>query len=280
MTYKLMILAYFVAALTYGIGFILALKGSEKGTKACGWLGLALILTGLGLGIGMMVMAWIEMGQPPFRTLYQSLIFFSVTTAIVFLFAARRSVVLGLGTGLFIVAILTYGYLQRDTRAVYLPPALQSGWFVPHVVVYFLGYSALFVSFIASVLHLIFPKPRELKSAKLLGLEGFNFNALSYRSIIFGFAMISAGLIMGALWAKFAWGDWWSWDPKENWALITWLVYAAYLHLRFIPGIGGKALAWVSIIGFLVMMFTYLGVNYLPVAENTLHSYQNEYMKK
>ena len=280
MIYKMMILAYLAAAVAYGFGITSALKGSERGTKIFGWVGLGAIVAGFLIGAGILTNAWLDTGQAPFRTLYQSLIFFSVTTAIVFLFAARRSVVLGLGTGLFIVAILTYGYLQRDTRAVYLPPALQSGWFVPHVVVYFLGYSALFVSFIASVLHLIFPKPRELKSAKLLGLEGFNFNALSYRSIIFGFAMISAGLIMGALWAKFAWGDWWSWDPKENWALITWLVYAAYLHLRFIPGIGGKALAWVSIIGFLVMMFTYLGVNYLPVAENTLHSYQNEYMKK
>ena len=280
MIYKLMMLSYLAATLLYAVGLVGALRGSDKTTKALSWAGLAAIVAGLLLGVGMMVAAWIEMGQPPFRTLYQSLIFFSVTTAIVFLFTGRRSVFLGLGTGLFVIAILGYGYLQRDTRAVYLPPALQSGWFVPHVVVYFLGYSALFLSFIASILHLIFPKPRELKSARLLGLVGFNFNALAYRSIIFGFAMISAGLIMGALWAKFAWGDWWSWDPKENWALITWLVYAAYLHLRFIPGIGGKALAWVSIIGFLVMMFTYLGVNYLPVAENTLHSYQNEYMKK
>ena len=280
MIYKLMMLSYLAATLLYAVGLVGALRGSDKTTKALSWAGLAAIVAGLLLGVGMMVAAWIEMGQPPFRTLYQSLIFFSVTTAIVFLFTGRRSVFLGLGTGLFVIAILGYGYLQRDTRAVYLPPALQSGWFVPHVVVYFLGYSALFLSFIASILHLIFPKPRELKSARLLGLVGFNFNALAYRSIIFGFAMISAGLIMGALWAKFAWGDWWSWDPKENWALITWLIYAAYLHLRFIPGIGGKTLAWVSIAGFLVLMFTYLGVNYLPVAENTLHSYQNEYMKK
>ncbi len=280
MIYKLMILAYLTAAVFYGLGIIAAFKGSEKATKTLGWLGLATVLAGFLIGLGMMITAWIDMGQPPFRTLYQSLIFFSVTTAIVFLFVGRRSVLLGLATGLFVVAILTYGYLQRDTRAVYLPPALQSGWFVPHVLVYFLGYSALFVSFVASILHLIFPKPKELKHARLLGLEGFNFNALAYRSILFGFAMISAGLIMGSLWAKFAWGDWWSWDPKENWALITWLVYAVYLHLRFIRDIGGKTLAWVSIIGFLVMMFTYLGVNYLPVAQNTLHSYQNEYMKK
>jgi len=280
MTYKIMMSAYLLVALAYGVGLVAALMGSERGTKTSSWLGLAAVLIGLSLGVGTMATAWVETGQPPFRTLYQSLIFFSVTTAVVFLFVGRRSVLLGLGTGLFVVAILTYGYLQRDTRAVYLPPALQSGWFVPHVVVYFLGYSSLFVSFIASILHLIIPKPRELASAKLLGMEGFNFNALAYRSIVFGFAMISAGLIMGALWAKFAWGDWWSWDPKENWALITWLVYAAYLHMRFVRGVGGKTLAWISIAGFLVMMFTYLGVNYLPVAQNTLHSYQNEYMKK
>lgn len=280
MIYKMMILAYLAAAVAYGFGITSALKGSERGTKIFGWVGLGAIVAGFLIGAGILTNAWLDTGQAPFRTLYQSLIFFSVTTAIVFLFAGRRSVVLGLGTGLFVVAILAYGYIHRDTREVYLPPALQSGWFVPHVVVYFLGYSALFASFVASILHLIFPRPRELRSAKLLGFEGFNFGALAYRSILFGFAMISAGLVMGCFWAKYAWGDWWSWDPKENWALITWLVYAVYLHLRFLPGIRGKALAWVSIVGFLVMMFTYLGVNYLPLAENTLHSYQNEYMKK
>jgi len=280
MIYELMILTYTVAAVAYGLGIVSALRDHARAVRVFGLFGLAAIIAGLLTGAGMMTVAWIDTGQPPFRTLYQSLIFFSVTTALVFLFAGRRSLMLGLGTGLFIVAILAYGYIHRDTREVYLPPALQSGWFVPHVVVYFLGYSALFVSFVASILHLFFPRPRELASAKLLGLEGFNFNALTYRAIAFGFAMISAGLIMGAMWAKFAWGDWWSWDPKENWALITWLVYAVYLHMRYTPGAGGKTLAWVSIVGFLVLMFTYLGVNYLPVAENTLHSYQNEYMKK
>ena len=107
-------------------------------------------------------------------------------------------------------------------------------------------------------------------------LETLDFGAFAYRAILFGYAMISAGLILGALWAKFAWGDWWSWDPKENWALITWLVYTAYLHFRFTKSVGPRGLAWLSIVGFLAVMFTYLGVNYLPAAQNALHSYTME----
>lgn len=275
MIFKIMFLMYLVSALAFGVGIFAALKGSEKLGKVLEWAGLIALLAGFHVGMAILVSAWVDSGQPPFRTLYQSLIFFSITTAVVYLFAGRRSVLLGLLTALFILAILAYGFFKRDMTEVQLPPALQSIWFVPHVLVYFLGYSALFVSFIASILYLIFPRAKQLKSAKALGIQELNFSALMYRSVMFGFAMISAGLILGALWAKFAWGDWWSWDPKENWALITWLVYAAFLHLRFAGSVSQKTLAWVSIIGFLAMMFTYLGVNYLPVAGDTLHSYSN-----
>jgi cytochrome c-type biogenesis protein CcsB len=280
MMYQVMYVFYLLAGLTYGAGIVFAIKQSRSTTKRLSWAAFFFLLAGFLTGMIMMASTWIEMGQPPFRTLYQSLIFFSVTTVVVYLFAGKRSILLGFGTSLFILAVLAYGYIRRDTGTIYLPPALQSFWFVPHVLVYFLGYSALFISFVASVFQLVFPKPRQLPAAELLGIKEINFNAFTYRAVVFGFAMISSGLIMGALWAKFAWGDWWSWDPKENWALITWFIYAGYLHLRFIPEVKAKALSWVSVVGFLVLMFTYLGVNYLPMAQDTLHSYQNEYMNK
>lgn len=276
MTYKLMFLAYLSAGLLYGAAIIAAVKAKEIAVSALRWFAFAGMVVGLGIGIYMMTQSWIESGHPPFRTLYQSLIFFSVTTALVYLYAARRVVVMGLITALFILAIMAYGFIKQDTDLVQLPPALQSAWFIPHVVVYFLGYAALFVSFVASILYLVFPRARELPSAALLGLETLDFGAFAYRAILFGYAMISAGLILGALWAKFAWGDWWSWDPKENWALITWLVYTAYLHFRFTKSVGPRGLAWLSIVGFLAVMFTYLGVNYLPAAQNALHSYTME----
>lgn len=276
MMYKVMFLAYLAAALLYGGGMLAALKRKESAVSALRWFGLAAMLVGFAAGVYQMTASWVDTGHPPFQTLYQSLIFFSATTTLVFLYSGRRILVMGLLTALFILAILSYGFIKKDMDAVELPPALQSAWFIPHVVVYFLGYSALFVSFVASILYLIFPRPKELPSADLLGLSALDFNQYSYWATLFGYAMISAGLILGALWAKFAWGDWWSWDPKENWALITWLVYTAYFHFRFTKRFTKKSLAWISIIGFLAVMFTYLGVNYLPEAQEALHSYTME----
>jgi cytochrome c-type biogenesis protein CcsB len=276
MTYTLMFFVYVAATVVFAASVAMAVAKKESLASALRWVGLVAIVAGVGLAVTMMVQSWVETGHPPFRTLYQSLIFFSVTVGLVFLFAAHRAALMGLGTALFIVACLGYGFIKRDVELVQLPPALQSAWFIPHVVVYFLGYAALFVSFVASILYLVFPREKKLPSIQLVGSETVDFNAWTYKSVIFGYAMISAGLILGALWAKFAWGDWWSWDPKENWALVTWLVYTAYLHFRLTSGVTPRTLAWISIIGFAAVMFTYLGVNYLPSAQQALHSYTME----
>jgi len=273
--YYLMYAAYVLAALTFILGMLLTWRERQSMGRAFHLAGVVGIALGLVAGVAMMSYSWTTTGEPPFQTLYQSLVFFSVTTALVFLVAGRRVAILGLSTALFVLAILAYGFIKRDADLEQqIPPALQSAWFVPHVVVYFLGYASLFFSFVTSVLALFFPKARQLSDRNPLGLSLLDFNQFSYRAIAFGFAMITAGLLLGAFWAKFAWGDWWSWDPKENWALITWLVYAAYLHLRLARHATPRGMAWISIIGFLAVMFTYLGVNYLPEAEQALHSYQ------
>ncbi len=153
-----------------------------------------------------------------------------------------------------------------------LIPALQSQWLAWHVMLSFIGESAFAVAFGASIMYLLvngagkgsffvrtFPSPETL-------------DLLSYRAIMIGFPIFTIGaLIFGAIWAKFAWGSYWGWDPKETWALITWIVYAVYLHARVLRGSRGKtAAAWISIIGFLATMFTLFGVNYLL---SGLHSY-------
>jgi cytochrome c-type biogenesis protein CcsB len=97
-----------------------------------------------------------------------------------------------------------------------------------------------------------------------------NLDAIAYKTIGFGFLFLTLGIISGAVWANSAWGTYWSWDPKETWSLITWFIYAIYLHIRFRKGWRGKKAAWVSVIGFVAMLFTYFGVNYLL---SGLHSY-------
>jgi cytochrome c-type biogenesis protein CcsB len=91
-----------------------------------------------------------------------------------------------------------------------------------------------------------------------------------HKCLIFGFIWLSAGIITGAVWANSAWGTYWSWDPKETWSLITWFVYAFTLHIRYTRGISGNAIAWLALLGFLAVIFTYYGVNFLL---SGLHSY-------
>jgi cytochrome c-type biogenesis protein CcsB len=142
------------------------------------------------------------------------------------------------------------------------------------VITCFLGYAAFAVSFGLSMLYLVRiaipdnPTPRggvlgALPNAKQL--ESFN-----YQMILFGFLWLSVGIITGSIWANSAWGTYWSWDPKETWSLITWLIYAALLHARTLKGWRGERVAWLSMIGFGCVLFTYFGVNFLL---SGLHSY-------
>jgi ABC-type transport system involved in cytochrome c biogenesis permease subunit len=95
-----------------------------------------------------------------------------------------------------------------------------------------------------------------------------------YRTTVFGFVCLSVGLCLGGIWAKYAWGDHWFWDPKENWALISWLIYLAYLHARVVAGWRGRKSAAFAVIGGAAVLFTYLGMNYLPSAIQSVHVYQ------
>jgi cytochrome c-type biogenesis protein CcsB len=143
-----------------------------------------------------------------------------------------------------------------------LIPALQSNWLHIHVITCFVAYAAFVISFICGLLYLIKWKnvvpPKEM-------LEEIN-----YRSVMVGFPMLSAGILTGAVWAHYAWGSYWSWDPKETWSLITWIIYALFLHARFVKGWKGRRIAFISIIGFLSVIFTYFGVNFIL---SGLHSY-------
>ena len=194
-------------------------------------------------------------------------------------------------------ALLTLGFacfvLPDDLRiSSNLVPALRSSWLVMHVSVVMLSYSALIMGSLLSTSVLIIDnkKPLQIRSNSI-GIGGyknsdsFNFNqdiydsdfsssekldTLSYRSILIGFFLLTLGLITGAIWANEAWGTWWSWDPKETWAFISWIFYACYLHMRISKGWQGRKPAILATTGFLIVLICYLGVNYLGVG---LHSY-------
>jgi len=163
--------------------------------------------------------------------------------------------------------------VYNDSSIQPLVPALQSYWLHAHVITCFVGYAAFAVSAGVAVMYLLKARQENAKISE--GVVGLlpsckMLDDLVYRAIIWGFPFLTAGIITGAAWANYAWGTYWSWDPKETWSLIVWLVYAAFLHARITRGWHGKRAAILSIVGFLATIMCYLGVN---LVLSGLHSY-------
>jgi cytochrome c-type biogenesis protein CcsB len=150
-----------------------------------------------------------------------------------------------------------------------LLPALQSRWLVFHVSSCIIAYSFFAISFIAAIVFLIKMTGPNLRQ-ETAEQKSEGLSRLTHRSISLGFFFLTLGIILGSLWGKSAWGHWWNWDPKETWALITWLIYASYIHVRLFGKWSEKKIAGIAILGFLACLFTYLGVNFILKG---LHSY-------
>ncbi|MGM0577909.1 MAG: c-type cytochrome biogenesis protein CcsB [Myxococcota bacterium] len=235
-----------------------------------------LFLAAFGVATALIVDRWIAYGRPPFKTLHESLLLFSWCTALVYIAVERfyRIAWFGAITSLFITGIYGYALAKADVEVVNLPAALQSVWFVPHVVVYFLGYGAMFLAFLAAVMHLFKPDTTVELQTPGGGSQEMSYAGFMHRAIQFGFILLTIGLVIGAIWAEVAWGSYWVWDPKENWALVSWLVFLIYLHLRFTKGFSERTGAVLTVVGFATVVFTYLGMQLLPTAEQSAHVYQ------
>jgi cytochrome c-type biogenesis protein CcsB len=147
------------------------------------------------------------------------------------------------------------------------------GWLDFHVFTTFIGYAAFAISFGLSIMYLIKNRAEEKGSAnQIIGAlpDAATLDELGYRAIAWGFPFLAVGIVTGAVWANYAWGTYWSWDPKETWSLITWFVYAAYLHARVTRGWRGKRCAYLSLLGFLGVIFLYWGVSFILPG---LHAY-------
>jgi cytochrome c-type biogenesis protein CcsB len=210
-------------------------------------------------------------GRIPLTNLYEALIGLSWTTVLLYLYIELRYKTRALGVLLLpIISIsMAYASLSPTISSTIDPliPALQSNWLTYHVITCFVGYSAFAVSFCSAIVYL-FKAGRRKDEGFFPSLE--RLDEITYRMTAIGFLMLSLGIITGAIWANYAWGSYWSWDPKETWSLITWFLYAAVLHARITRGWRGRRMAILSIVGFSCVLFTFLGVNYLL---SGLHSY-------
>ena len=204
---------------------------------------------------------WHMADHLPLTSLYESIILFAWLIAVTYLAVEslyKLSIMRPFVTSIVIFALSYASCLNSSIRP--LMPALQSSWLGIHVVASLVGYAFFTISFVSSVIYLAIFRGSAPNRPSLVS----NLDALSYRTISLGFLFLALGIITGSVWAERAWGSYWSWDPKETWALITWLIYAIYLHARLITGWRAKNRAWLAVIGFLSLIFTYVGVRLLP----------------
>ena len=242
------------------------------------------------------ILRWVEsykigIGHAPLSNLYESLVFGAWAVSLIYLILEWRTKVRSLGVFPATCAFLAMAYasFSKDIESAIQPlvPALKSNWLIAHVITCFLGYAAFAVSCGISIAHLIKvrnnPGGDKRSAAKIKSGKQSDgktravtlpdvrtLDELNYQTVMFGFLLLTVGIITGSVWANKAWGNYWSWDPKETWSLITWLVYAALLHSRAVRGWRGKKIAWFGIVGFACVLFTYFGVNFLL---SGLHSY-------
>ena len=216
-------------------------------------------------------------GHAPLSNFYESLIFFAWAIILLYLIVEWRTKWQSAGIFVAPLAFLSMAYASFspnvNSRIQPLIPALQSNWLISHVVSCFLAYAAFGLAFCLGIMYLI----KRLDTGNQKSTRPFfrflpdtNYlDELIYHNVVLGFILLMLGIVTGSIWAHHAWGSYWSWDPKETWSLITWLIYAVMLHSRNIRGWQGKMTAIMAIAGFTAVLFTYFGVNYLP----GLHSY-------
>ena len=260
------------ATVFYWIGLVSrSAFGGAVGSKLC-WAAVVLGFTG-------MMVRWYEsylvgpdVGHIPVSNLYEVFILFAMITALFYLYYEERYATRQLGPFVLLiitaaVAFLLWYTVARDAAEIQpLVPALQSWWMKIHVPANFVGYGTFALAAMVGAAYLL--KSKGILADRLPPLEVLD--DVMYKSISVGFAFFTVATILGALWAAEAWGGYWSWDPKETWALIVWLNYAAWLHMRLMSGLRGPVAAWWALVGLLVTTFAFLGVNMFL---SGLHSY-------
>ena len=213
-----------------------------------------------------------EVGHIPISNLYEVFILFCLITSLLYLHYEQKFNTKQLGGFVLLVINAAVGFIlwytfDRHANGIQpLVPALQSYWMKIHVPANFVGYGSFSLAAMVASAYLLANKG--VLTSRLPSLDVLD--DVMYKSIAVGFAFFTIATILGAIWAAEAWGGYWSWDPKETWALIVWLNYAAWLHLRMVKGLRGPVLAWWALIGLVVTTFAFLGVNMFL---SGLHSY-------
>ncbi len=267
-----MSMLFFLSTLVYWGGLITRSNfGASVGSKLC-WAAVAMGFTGMLVRWYESYLIGVDVGHIPISNLYEVFILFSLITALFYLYYEQHYKTRQLGPFVMLIISAAVGFLlwytvSRDAAEIQpLVPALQSWWMKIHVPANFIGYGTFALAAMVAIAYLL--KSNGYLADRLPALEVLD--DMMYKSIAVGFTFFTIATILGGLWAAEAWGGYWSWDPKETWALIVWLNYAAWLHMRLIKGLRGQVSAWWALVGLLVTTFAFLGVNMFL---SGLHSY-------
>lgn len=229
---------------------------------------LAFAATGLGLAVffAYILIMWITLDRPPLRTMGETRLWYSFFLPLAGIIVYSRwqyKWILGFST-LLAAVFVCINLFRPEIHSKTLMPALQSPWFAPHVIVYMMAYALLGAAVVMSV-YLLFCKKEAGTDREMEITDNLVYVGLSFMTL---------GMLMGAIWAKEAWGHYWAWDPKETWAAITWLSYLVYIHYRLYRPRSIRPSLWIIIIAFCLLQMCWWGINYLPSAQGmSVHTY-------
>jgi len=287
---------FWFIALLYGISFFTGILYIVSAKNSVGKSLTSILRITAIIHTLLIILRSVEGMRAPFQTLYETLSWFAWSANVTYLYVQSRLrdvhlpgiIVSGVAAGACLYSLLT-----RTPEITPISPALQSPWYEWHVITAFLSYAVFVVSFSVEVSYLKFrirsdkyqknflnpPSPPFNKGGMggfgILGSFDEEFHRWTHRLVLFGFPFLTFAIFSGAAWANDAWGRYWSWDPKETWSLITWTVYAMYLHTKAIGKWRGTPASVLNLLGFICMVMTFLGVNWLTKLLNipSMHTY-------
>ncbi len=249
------------AVLLWTAGAASAWRGrftASVGTASAGTAILGVFIAGL----------WISSGIPPLRTMGETRLWYSLFLSIagLIIYAIHRYRWIPAFSAVMATVFVCINLFKPQIHAQPLMPALQSPWFAPHVIVYMFCYGLLGAATLVGI-YLLWAEGRKSES------ELQNLSSTTDGLVRAGLAFMTFGMLFGALWAKQAWGHYWTWDPKETWAAATWMVYLGYLHLRYARPRSRKTAFLILLAAFLCLQMCWWGINFLPSAAGSVHTY-------
>lgn len=250
-----------VALCFWGAGAVNAWKGKRPG------LTYGFTITGLLVFFAFITCMWFSLERPPMRTMGETRLWYSffLPLAGIITYARWKYKWILTFSSILSLVFICINIFKPEIHNKTLMPALQSPWFAPHVIVYMFAYAMLGAAMLMAIYLLWFKKDKQTTNREMDLCDNLVYVGLSFMTL---------GMLFGALWAKEAWGHYWSWDPKETWAAATWTAYLVYIHFRLHRSHKHRAALSILLISFVLLQMCWYGINYLPSAQGvSVHTY-------